>query len=438
MAKWRRGGDRRRAFEWKVIRIPYSVLYVTFAIIFLAVGSLGLYYFRDSLPFPLPATFQMVFEKLGAKIGARQGMVGGGDESFIERRYATLSFLTGDVKVQRSKSMNWISAQLKMKLETGDRVRTFGGSRAEVLFDDGSVLKIKSDSLIVIGDLMENVKTKVRKSSVRLMVSSIEADIKKSVVEGSQFRLEMPSAVAEMDRAKISVQVGPEKNSDIRVYSGNVDVDTGERRLSVGDLSRVSVGPGSDVSEVTQILPVPKIYSPEMLTKLFFNREDRISFTVKWKPVKKAVGYHLQMDNDRRFLHPELDQTDIDKEEYVVSGLTPGVYYAHVSALDLTAQQSLFSEPVAFMIVLDKTPPGVEVQKFVSSKAPGGYDIYLEGQTEPAVEIMLAGRTIVVDEQGRFSASLRGIPPGRSEVQLLVKDRAGNETSLSLAVAGGA
>jgi hypothetical protein len=48
-----------------------------------------------------------------------------------------------------------------MRLASGDRVRT-SSARAEVGFDDGNVLRIKPDSLIVIGDLTENVRTKVR------------------------------------------------------------------------------------------------------------------------------------------------------------------------------------------------------------------------------------------------------------------------------------
>jgi hypothetical protein len=88
-----------------------------------------------------------------------------------------------------------------MRLASGDRVRTFSNARAEVGFDDGNVLRIKPDSLIVIGDLTENVRTKVRTSSVRLLVSNIEADIKKSVVQGSQFRLEC-TATADIDKAR--------------------------------------------------------------------------------------------------------------------------------------------------------------------------------------------------------------------------------------------
>ena len=128
-----------------------------------------------------------------------------------------------------------------MRLASGDRVRTFSSARAEVSFDDGNVLRIKPDSLIVIGDLTENVRTKVRKSSVRLLVSNIEADIKKSVVRGSQFRLEMPTATADIDKARMSVEIRPDKQSQVSVYSGQVDLDTGSQKVQVTDRKTVMI-----------------------------------------------------------------------------------------------------------------------------------------------------------------------------------------------------
>ncbi len=88
-------------------------------------------------------------------------------------------------------------------------------------------------------------------------------------------------------------------------------------------------------------------------------------------------------------------------------------------------------------MVIDKAPPEVTIQKFVSSRAPGGYDLYLEGTTEPVAEIRVSGRAMVVDEQGRFSISLRGIPLKEREVSLVARDSAGNETVVPLKVTGG-
>ena len=137
-------------------------------------------------------------------------------------------------------------------------------------------------SLIIIGDLTENLRTKVRRSSVRLMVSSIEADIKKSVVEGSEFRLEMPSATAEIDRARISVEVGEENESSIKVLSGNVSLRAGGERLSLGDLTQVTIGSSREVSGVSKLLPAPAVLSPDHLDKFYSNDPDSLSVGFRW------------------------------------------------------------------------------------------------------------------------------------------------------------
>jgi hypothetical protein len=430
-------GEGSRRLEWKVIRISYASIYFwIFLGIIIGAGALG-YYYRDRLP-DLEAGLRTALKGAMTRLGLMAGETGGGsgdnEGEILEKRFATLSFVDGDVKIQRSSEFNWETARTNAQLATNDRVRTFSGSRAEVHFDDGSVLKIKPNSLIIIGDLTENLRTKVRRSSVRLMVSSIEADIKKSVVEGSEFRLEMPSATAEIDRARVSVEVGETDESSIKVLSGNVSLRAGGKRLSLDDLTQVTIGSSREVSGVSKLLPAPAVLSPDNLDKFYSNDPDRLSVVFSWKPVSGAVGYRLQLDQDRRFIGPVLDEGKIRSTSYKVSGLTPGVHYIRVGALESGGATGFFSEPVAFMVVLDERPPEVEVQKFVSLKAAGGYDIFMEGSTDPTARVAVDGRKVVVDESGRFSVSISGISLSRKEVVLTARDRVGNETSIPLRI----
>ncbi len=432
--------EKRRRFEWRVIRIPLTLLQIVILLALVAGGVAVGYHYRAHLRFfglRLPVSLRVVLDKLGISSPGSRVEGGGGTQNLVEQRFATLAFVTGEVKVQRMGEMNWMSSESKMRLSTGDRVRTFGGARAEVVFDDGSVLKIKPDSLIIIGDLMENVQTKVRQSSVKLMVSSIEADIKKQVVEGSRFRLEMPSAVAEMGKAKISVDVGAGQDSKIKVYSGQVAVAAGQKSFAMNGLSQVSIGPGREVSDVSHIIAAPVVTAPRPLTKFVVNDPAKSSVAFRWLPVPKSAAYRLQIDVDRRFPKPVLERLDIRGTEFQTVGLAPAVYFGRVAAVDVSGAEGDYTEPVAFMIFLDRTPPEVTISKFVSSKAAAGYDVYLEGMTEPMAEIKLAGRPMIVDEQGRFSISLRGIPLKEKQVVLVAKDQAGNQTTVPLKVTGG-
>jgi hypothetical protein len=436
VARHKQDGVKRKVLEWKVIRISYTSIYLWIFLGMVVAGAFLVYQNRDKLPsaeLGLTGLVKNLMSRVGFPAG-EDGRPGDNVGEIIEKRYATLSYLDGDVRFQRAMELNWEEARPNLRLSTGDRVRTFGGARAEVLFDDGSVLKIKPDSLIIIGDLTENLRTKVRRSSVRLMVSNIEADIKKGVVGDSRFRLEMPSAVAEVDRARLSVEVGPGEDSKIKVYSGEVAVDTGQKRLALKNLTQVSVGPSREISEVARLIPAPEVLSPKGLSKFYSNQPEKVAIAFRWKTVPQAKGYRFQIDRDRRFTEPILDQGNIQASGYRVTGLPSGVYYARVSALDDSGVGGQFSDPLAFMIVMDAAAPEVEIHKFVSLKAAGGYDVYLEGVTEPLTEIKLAGRSVAVDEQGHFSASLRGLSRQMTEIILTAKDHVGNENTISLEI----
>jgi hypothetical protein len=207
-----------KLLSWRLVRISYSTIrIVAVLLVLVAVGALANHFYSRS--HGTESLLRRIFSMARRSVDRRIAMISTSKEEsdLIEQRYATLTFFSGRVEIQRVTDLAWKGGEEGMRLASGDRVRTFSSARAEVGLDDGNVLRIKPDSLIVIGDLTENVRTKVRKSSVRLLVSNIEADIKKSVVRGSQFRLEMPSATADVEKARLSVEIRPDNQSQVSV-----------------------------------------------------------------------------------------------------------------------------------------------------------------------------------------------------------------------------
>jgi hypothetical protein len=70
-----------------------------------------------------------------------------------ERRtpVALLKGLSGTVDVSRAGSVDWVRAHRGAALFEDDRLRTFKGAFADLLFDGGSVLKVEEESLISLG-----------------------------------------------------------------------------------------------------------------------------------------------------------------------------------------------------------------------------------------------------------------------------------------------
>jgi hypothetical protein len=295
-------------------------------------------------------------------------------------------------------------------------VRTFSSARAEVGFDDGNVLRIKPDSLIVIGDLTENVRTKVRKSSVRLLVSNIEADIKKSVVRGSQFRSDADSHGGHRQ--------GPHERRDPprqaepgQRLSGQVDLDTGSRS-QVADRKTVMISALKEISQPESLLP-PAVRRAA--------RDLRAGGRLRLGAVAGARGHRLEIAGDRFFDKPVVSRDDLRRPSPLAR---TGVYHVRVAGLDSQGRPGDFCEPVPVRIVVDRVPPFIEIQKFVVLQTGRGREVLVNGRTEPGAAVSVGGRPVVVDETGYFSAVLKGLAAVQGEMEILARDRAGNSKSL--------
>jgi len=420
--------DKR--FGWRLIRVSYFAVQVWGAIllvIVLAVVGSVLHSRSQGTESIVARVMTFVRRSVDRRIALITSSPGEGE--LLEQRFATLAFVSGRVEIQRSTDLAWKGGQDGMRLASGDRVRTFASARAEVGFDDGNVLRIKPDSLIVIGDLTENVRTKVRKSSVRLLVSNIEADIKKSVVRGSQFRLEMPTATADIDKARMSVSIRADKQSRVSVYSGQVSLDTGSQKVQVTDRKTVMISALKEISRPENLLPAPRLSSPRPL-QTFPSATGGVVFFCVWDPVPGAPSYRLEIAGDRFFDKPVVSRDDLRATSFATPSLGQGVYYVRVAALDAQERLGDFAEPVPVRIVLDRQPPFIEIQKFVVLQTGRGREVLINGRTEPGATVSVGGRPVVVDDTGYFSAVLKGIEVTGAEMEIIASDRAGNIKSL--------
>lgn len=419
--------DKR--FSWRLIRISYTAAKIWGAILLLIVLSVAgsaLYSRSRGLESIVARVMTIARRSVDQRIAL---MTKSPEEAdLVEQRFATLAFISGRVEIQRSTDLAWKGGQEGMRLASGDRVRTFSSARAEVGFDDGNVLRIKPDSLIVIGDLTENVRTKVRKSSVRLLVSNIEADIKKSVVRGSQFRLEMPTATADIDKARMSVEIRPDNQSQVSVYSGQVDLDTGSQKLQVTDRKTVTITALKEITAPENLLPAPRLSAPRPL-ETFPSSAGGVSLSCAWDPVPDARAYRLEIAGDRFFDKPVLAREDLRVTTLATPSLGPGVYHVRVAGIDARGRTGDFADPVPVRIVVDRQPPFIEIEKFVVLQTGRGREVLVNGRTEPGATVSVGGRPVVVDETGYFSAVLKGLAVVQAEMEILARDRAGNLTS---------
>jgi hypothetical protein len=105
-----------------------------------------------------------------------------------------LIFLQGDVEVKLKGEKDWKKARLYMELYPGDKIRTKLASDAELKFEDGSVLKIKENTIVDIRKILFDHLKETTKSSIKLWIGKIKA-ILESLRPDSTFHIHTPSAI---------------------------------------------------------------------------------------------------------------------------------------------------------------------------------------------------------------------------------------------------
>lgn len=146
---------------------------------------------------------------------------------------AKLSFLKGKVEIQRMGSNTWIPAALKARVYLGDKLSSEAEAEAEITLSDGSIVKLKDKSLLVIERMERQKRPAATITSMRAMNGKVLGCIRKLASKDSKFSVTTPTAVAgvrgtvfgvfvdgdltELDVLKGEVAIAGEKGGEVLV-----------------------------------------------------------------------------------------------------------------------------------------------------------------------------------------------------------------------------
>ena len=146
-----------------------------------------------------------------------------------EHGVGRLSLINGSVSVTRGDSGESINATVNEPLVTTDRVITGQGSRAEIQFDPGSMIRLGANTEVRIGDLQYH----------HYLVQISQGTTLFRVLRDTDARIEIstPSvSVAPLRAGIYRVTVRPDGSSEITVRAGEAELNSpsGSERLPAG------------------------------------------------------------------------------------------------------------------------------------------------------------------------------------------------------------
>ena len=248
---------------------------------------------------------------------------------------AKVQWLRKDVLAKAPSMLDWLEATREMGLWKLYKVTTGKGSAAGIQFEDSSKLRMRESALLVIyGGAAARAKVKrkrgttvvVERGTVRGGLGSLDAK--------SDLVIKTPAAEVTLRSTSAQIQVDEKKSSVISVYDGQAQV------AAKGVKVKVPAGFGTRVKKgkkprKPRRLPAPPRWNEDGDSVVMVAPGHMATFRSKWKKVKRAARYRVELAKDKAFRFPIVDaQVGAGILSFEARDLGPGRYYARVSAKD--------------------------------------------------------------------------------------------------------
>jgi len=151
--------------------------------------------------------------------------------------------LSGTAELQKGGAGQWLPARKGLPLDQGDRLRTGQNAWCELLFKDGTFIKLEADSETAAETLQASASERVFSFSfLRGKALWMAARLKKNVT--SKFTVRTPSAVCAVRGTDFSIIVSTSGGTSVGLYQGEVAVSNegGEKLLLAGNEASAGTG----------------------------------------------------------------------------------------------------------------------------------------------------------------------------------------------------
>ncbi len=147
-------------------------------------------------------------------------LFGVSDES---EKKGIVTYADGQVKRRKTELENWQDAPEKTEVLSGDKVRTYRQSRAELDLAQLDIIRLAPRTIIDIVKLYEETKEKKLETKIKVEEGELWANVHEVEMD-TQFDISAPIAAAAITGTVLRVKVDDDSTTQIKVYKGEVKV----------------------------------------------------------------------------------------------------------------------------------------------------------------------------------------------------------------------
>ena len=212
----------------------------------------------------------------------------------VRANKGVITLLEGQAQVKKAGETEWSSARPNMILSENDQVRVLAKSRAELILDNQTVMRLSENTQLAIQELEEEAATQKETARVQLSLGKLWTRTAKLFNPLSRYDVTTPTAIAGVTGTVYQVRVADDRSTSIQVFQGAVNVYNPfppARRSPPGQ--RTQLDPPQEVQGPGEI-PGPTAISREEWTKIILRQLQQIIVTEGEIP--RPISFDVQKE----------------------------------------------------------------------------------------------------------------------------------------------
>jgi hypothetical protein len=165
----------------------------------------------------------------------------------VVQRVTYISQVKGTVEVKEPGERQFRPLMGDERVLAGTIVRTGKNAGALLHWVDGTRLQAGAETTLKVLECRLDKRTDTALSLFQLDVGRIWARVIRGLSADSKFEIRTPTATAGVRGTTFSVEVGPDGSTEIRVYEGDVEVQSGGQTYGVDEGHAVAVRGGGEM-----------------------------------------------------------------------------------------------------------------------------------------------------------------------------------------------
>ncbi|WP_165929141.1 FecR domain-containing protein [Shimia isoporae] len=333
---------------------------------------------------------------------------------------ALITDIHGRVEGRDPTEAAWSDRALDDILVEFERVRTLTNSTTQVTFRDLSRLRLNPNSNATIQRMRSDPLTGKEVTKVSLQSGDFYA-LLNQLSDQDSFEIDVPGIQTTTESDDFWIKKEDDSALFVNYDTAALDIESGAAKVSLGQDEGVVIT-DAGVAARAEVLDRTLLSGPMDQAEVFGSGVD-----LAWQAFPEASGYWFEVAADAGFNRMITTEWGVKETGFRVEGLTPGVHFWRVAALDTLGLPGKWSETRAFELRIDETPPFLTVLTPSDAALVEADTVEVLGASEVDAVLELNGQAIEIDADGSFVVQVP-LVEGENPLVLVAMDAAGNRS----------